>query len=265
MDEASGELVCSSCGFVACTIPYRGPEWRAYGDADRLRRERAGAPLTPLIHDLGLSTRPPAGYSSVDRGGDEVIAVLSEIYRLSTSMGLPRSVAETAALYLRRLESRLPRARGREGLLPAALLHLALRIHGIPIGVRELASLSGIDPKALRSLSMRLAGMLDLKHLENVEACISKLVRALDLPGVVEERANRLCASAIEAGLSQGRSRRALAAAALYHAARSLGYRISQRRLAELAGVGLTTLRRRLRELAHLAPGEEARSDTMHI
>jgi len=96
---------------------------------------------------------------------------------------------------------------------------------------------------------MRLAGILGVKALESVEACIAKLVGALELPGTVEEHANRVCKSAVKAGLSQGRNRRALAAAAVYLAAKSLGYKVSQRRVAELTKVGLTTLRRRLSEI----------------
>ncbi len=251
-DEVSGELVCSRCGAVAGMIPYRGPEWRAYGDGDRLRRERAGAPLTPLIHDLGLSTRPLAGRGLRDHREDKLIMILSEIYRLSTSMGLPKAVAETASLLSRKLELRLTSFKREACLLPVALLHLAVKVHGLPIGAGELAEISGADPTLVKTISMRLAGILGVRTLERADACISRLVGALALPGIIEERANKICRSAIEAGLSQGRSRRTLAAAAVYLAAKSLDYEISQKRVAELAKVGLTTLRKRIREITQL-------------
>jgi transcription initiation factor TFIIB len=254
-DELSGELVCPRCGVVAGALPYRGPEWRAYGDGDRLRRERAGAPLTPLIHDLGLSTLSPAERGL--RGWEErrLVMILSEIYRLSTSMGLPRAVAETGALLLRRLRPRLAEYSREINMFPAALLHLAIRVHGLPIGAGDLAEASGLDPASIRSLSMRLAGALGVKALDSVEACIARLIGALGLPGEVEEHACRICELAIKAGLSQGRGRRALAAAAVYIAARSLGYKVSQKRVADLAKVSLTTLRRRLREIGRLCAG----------
>ncbi|MEM1655325.1 MAG: hypothetical protein QXU12_02240 [Nitrososphaerota archaeon] len=252
-DELTGEIVCSRCGAVAGILPHRGPEWRAYGDGDRVRRERAGAPLTPLIHDLGLSTRSPADHGLRGRAESRLVSMLSEIYRLSTSMGLPRVVAETGALLLRRLRSRLADFGREADLLPAALLHLAIRVHGIPIGAKDLAEISGLDPASVRRLSMRLAGILGVKALESVEACIAKLVGALELPGTVEEHANRICKSAIRAGLSQGRGRRALVAAAVYLAAKRLGYKVPQKRVAGLAKVGLTTLRRRLEEIIRLS------------
>jgi len=251
-DEFSGELVCLRCGAVAGILPYRGPEWRAYGDGDRLRRERAGAPLTPLIHDLGLSTPSPVERGL--RGWEErrLVMILSEIYRLSTSMGLPRAVAETGALLLRRLRSRLAEYSREINMLPIALLHLSSRVHGLPIGAGDLAEVAGLDPASIRSLSMRLANALGVKVLESVEACIARFIGALRLPGEVEKHACRICELAIKAGLSQGRSRRALAAAAVYIAARSLGYRVSQRRVAGLAKISLTTLRRRLEEMGRL-------------
>ncbi|MCL7387053.1 MAG: hypothetical protein LZ166_05970 [Thaumarchaeota archaeon] len=251
-DELSGELICPRCGVVAGALLYRGPEWRAYGDSDRLRRERTGAPLTPLIHDLGLSTFSPAKKRLKGWEERRLVMILSEIYRLSTSMGLPRAVAETGALLLRRLRSRLVEHLREINVLPAALLYLAIRVHGLPIGARDLAETSGLDPASIRSLSMRLAGALGVKALDNFEACISRLIGALGLPGEVEEYACKICELAIKAGLSQGRARRALAAAAVYLAARSLGYRVSQKRIAGLAKISLATLKRRLREMDRL-------------
>jgi transcription initiation factor TFIIB len=251
-DELSGELVCPRCGAVAGVLPYRGPEWRAYGDGDRLRRERAGAPLTLLIHDLGLSTLSPEERGL--GGGEErrLVMILSEIYRLSTSMGLPRAVAETGALLLRRLRPRLAEYSREINMFPAALLHLAIRVHGLPIGARELAEVSGVDPAFIKRLSMQLAGVLGVKALESLEACVARFVGALGFPGGIEEHAGRICELAIRAGLSQGRGRRALAAAAVYLAARKLGYKVSQKRVADLAKVSLTTLRRRVREISRL-------------
>ena len=56
LDNTTGELFCSFCGFV---IPEKiiegGPEWRSFSDSGVDRsRVRAGTSIT--MHDMGLST-----------------------------------------------------------------------------------------------------------------------------------------------------------------------------------------------------------------
>ena len=183
-----------------------------------------------------------------------MIRVLSEIHGISSSMNLPRSVAETASILLRRLRDDLRKFRRSLNLLSASLIYLSLRIHGTPRSFKELAKYVGVSPSRLLRCSMRIACLLDVKAQLDIRACIAKLTGALKLPGSIENDANRICAAAIEKGLSQGRSRRALAAASVYLAARSLGRNLSQRKVARLSQVGLSTLRRRLRELKELDP-----------
>ncbi len=256
-DERLGEVICVGCGAVVDELVYRGPEWRAYGLGDRLRRERVGAPITPLLHDLGLSTGSLANQDLRSWEERVMISSLSEIHRLSSSMRLPRSVAETASVLLRKLKPDLKRFRGCFNLLPASLLHLSLRIHGVPRSPKELAQHVGVSSSKVLRCSMRIANLLDVKAQPDVKACIAKLTGALGLPGRIEEHANKICAVAIERGLSQGRDRRALAAASVYLAARSSGHRLSQRRIAKVGQVGLSTLRRRLKELIELLQSDE--------
>ncbi len=251
-DEMLGELVCLSCGFVVDKLVYRGPEWRAYGVGDRLRRERVGAPITPLLHDLGLSTKVSARRELRSQEDKLMIEVLSEIHRISSSMSLPRSVAETAAFLLRRLKPHLGRFRRSLQILPASLLHLALKVHGIPRSPKELTRYAGVESSRILRCSMRVASLLGIRSQQDIGACIAKLVKALKLPGAVEKRASEICTMAMKQGLSQGRSRRALAAASVYLAARTSGFKVSQRLIAKLGQVGLSTLKRRLKELEPL-------------
>lgn len=248
-DEVLGELVCLSCGLVVNKLVHRGPEWRAYGLGDRLRRERVGAPITPLLHDLGLSTKVSAYRELRNQEDKLMIEVLSEIHRISSSMSLPRSVAETAALLLRKLKPHLRRFRRSLQAIPASLLHLSLKVHGIPRSPKELTRYVGVGSSEILRCSMQVARLLGIRSQQDVEACIAKLIKALKLPGVIEKRASEICAAAMRQGLSQGRSRRALAAASVYLAARASGFSVSQRLIAKLGQVGLSTLKRRLKEL----------------
>ena len=251
MDEDLGELVCQACGLVIGKTVYHGPEWRAYGYGDRLRRERAGAPITPLLHDLGLSTKTPSRRGFRDGSEKLRIRVLSEIHKISSSMGLPKAVAETAGMLLRRLGDRITLLT-RPGLraLPASLLHLSLRIHGIPRGAEELSRYSEADSVEILKCSMKLSWILGIRSKLDPRAHVSRIVRELGLPAEVEAQANRIYSAAASKGISQGRSPKALAAACVYRAAKLLGYSVSQRRVARCSGAGLATIRRRLRELS---------------
>ena len=56
MDNNTGELFCSFCGFV---VPEKiiegGPEWRSFSN-DGSDRSRVGAGTSITMHDMGLST-----------------------------------------------------------------------------------------------------------------------------------------------------------------------------------------------------------------
>jgi len=71
----------------------------------------------------------------------------------------------------------------------------------------------------------------------------------LGLDGRVENLANTILDMAKRLNLTQGRSSRPMAAAAIYIAAKILNMRVSQRRLAKIAGISPVTLRRRYKEI----------------
>ncbi len=56
-DYERAEMICNACGLVIDEkIMDLGPEWRAFDNEQRVKRSRAGAPMTYTIHDKGLST-----------------------------------------------------------------------------------------------------------------------------------------------------------------------------------------------------------------
>jgi hypothetical protein len=62
------ETACEDCGLVVEDRPIdHGPEWRAFDDDERDRRERTGPPLTPTRHDRGLSGE--IGFDRTDANG----------------------------------------------------------------------------------------------------------------------------------------------------------------------------------------------------
>jgi len=123
-DYSRAELVCEKCGLVIdAEIMDHGPEWRAFDSDQREKRARVGAPMTYTIHDKGLSTT--IGWQNRDAYGKSIptrnraqlyrlrkwqtrvrisdsternLAIaLSSLDRMSSTLGLPRNVRETAA------------------------------------------------------------------------------------------------------------------------------------------------------------------------
>ena len=72
-DSEHGETTCKECGLVLTQAAIdHGPEWRSFYIDEKSRRSRVGAPLTPLLHDRGLSTT--IGWQDEDGYGNQLSA-----------------------------------------------------------------------------------------------------------------------------------------------------------------------------------------------
>ncbi len=171
-----GELVCDDCGLVveAGTID-RGPEWRAFNHQERESKSRVGAPTTNTMHDKGLTTtidwknQDAYGRSlssekrsqmhrlrkwqerirTKDAGERNLQFALSEIDRMASALGVPRSVREVASvIYRRALSEDLIRGRSIEGVATSAL-YAACRKEGIPRSLEEISEVSRVDRKEI--------------------------------------------------------------------------------------------------------------------
>ncbi|MCX8193383.1 MAG: transcription initiation factor IIB family protein [Nitrososphaeria archaeon] len=266
-DEVSGELVCPNCGYViTCKILDRRPEWRIYGSIDNdNNRERVGAPLTYLIHDMGLSTLVAEDgeniegiskilkKSIVESGDKKLIKVLSMIHSLSLKIRLPDNVEENAALIVRRAWKRgMKIGRSCKGVA-AASLYISCKIFSIPKTMKDFMTAFDLDRRTFWNSYRRLMEIVDIKKDDvKIEIVISKIINQLNLRGDVEELASKIIEIAREYQLIDGRKPESLAAASIYLAAKKLGYRVSQRRLARVASITEVTLRSRCRELLKL-------------
>ena len=165
-DHSRAEVICKNCGLAIDDdlIDY-GPEWRAFDSDQREKRARTGAPMTYTIHDKGLSTmidwknRDSYGKSIPTRNRAQIYRLrkwqrrvrisgaiernlaiaLSGLDRLASSMSLPRTVRETAAMIYRKAAlKKLIRGRSIEGV-SAAALYAACRQCNVPITLDEIS------------------------------------------------------------------------------------------------------------------------------
>jgi len=269
-----GEIACTECGLVVDV--YRidhGPEWRDFEDS--AAEPRTGPPLTNARHDRGLSTE--IGYGG-DANGNPLSArkrrrierlrtqhsrgrwqtkadrnlafACTEIRRMTSALDLPRSIREEASVVYRRAhEADLIQGRSID-TIAAASVYAACRIQGLPRHVEEVASVSPLDVDKVK-LGYRLLNAelgLDAQAV-NVNARISKLATACDVPGTVEHRAAELADLAEASGIANGRNPDGVAGGCLYLAGQEAGIHVTQRDLAAAADVSPVTIRKRYYEL----------------
>ncbi|MFC4440132.1 MULTISPECIES: transcription initiation factor IIB [Natrialbaceae] len=274
--EDQGELVCEDCGLIS-EVPNidRGPEWRAFNHSERESKSRVGAPTTQTMHDKGLTTqidwkdKDAYGRSlsadkqsqmnrlrkwqerirTKDAGERNLQFALSEIDRMSSALGVPRSVREVASMtYRRALNEDLIRGRSIEGVATGCL-YAACRQEEIPRSLEEVADVSRVKRKEIgrtyRYIAEELA--LEMKPVDPKEY-VPRFCSELDSSETVQAKAREIIDVTAEQGLLSGKSPTGYAAAAIYAASLLCNEKRTQREVADVAQVTEVTIRNRYQE-----------------
>jgi len=276
-DYTRAELVCKNCGFILDeNMIDQGPEWRAFDSEQREKRARTGAPMTYTIHDKGLSTM--IGWKNRDSYGKAIptknraqiyrlrkwerririsnaternLAIaLSELDRMASGMGLPRTVRETAAMIYRKAAMKnLVRGRSIEGVTTAALYAACRQCH-VPRTLDEISDIAHISRKEVGRTYRFVSRELGLKLLPtSPEDYVSRFCSELKLSGEVRAKTVKILQDAANGELTSGRGPTGMAAASLYVATVICGERRTQREIADIAGITEVTIRNRYKEL----------------
>ena len=277
-DYSRGELVCNSCGLVIDEdLIDHSPEWRAFDSDQREKKARTGAPMTYTIHDKGLSTM--IGWKNRDSYGKSIptrnraqlyrlrkwqtrtrisdnterslAQALSTLDRLSSSLGLPRTVRETAAMIYRKAARRkLARGRSIESITAAALYAACRQCH-VPRTLDEISNVAHMSRKEIGRNYRYVSRKLDLKLLPtSPQDYVSRFCSELKLSADVKVKTLEILKKAANKELTSGRGPTGLAAAALYIATVLCDERRTQREVADVAGVTEVTIRNRYKELS---------------
>jgi transcription initiation factor TFIIB len=271
-----GELIHEPTGIVVEEEQIDpGPEWRAFNHSERQSKSRVGAPTTQTMHDKGLTTtidwkdKDAYGRSissrkrsqmhrlrkwqerirTKDAGERNLQFALSEIDRMASALGVPRSVREVASvIYRRALNEDLIRGRSIEGVATSAL-YAACRQEGIPRSLDEVAEVSRVPQKEIgrtyRYISQELG--LELKPVDPKQL-VPRFASALGLSEEVQAKATEIIDVSAEQGLLSGKSPTGFAAAAIYAASLLCNEKKTQREVADVAQVTEVTIRNRYQE-----------------
>src|SRR6056297_3282375 len=274
--DGGGELVCEDCGLVIEDENIdRGPEWWAFNHSERQSKSRVGAPTTQTMHDRGLTTtidwkdKDAYGRSlssekrsqmhrlrkwqerirTKDAGERNLQFALSEIDRMASALGVPRSVREVASvIYRRALNEDLIRGRSIEGVATSCL-YAACRQEGIPRSLEEVSDVSRVEQKEIGRTYRYVAQELSLK-MEPVDPkqYVPRFASDLGLSEEVQSKANEIIDETAEKGLLSGKSPTGYAAAAIYAASLLCNEKKTQREVADVAQVTEVTIRNRYQE-----------------
>jgi len=277
-DYSRAELVCRDCGLVIDEdLIDHGPEWRAFDNEQREKRARTGAPMTYTIHDKGLSTmiswrnRDAYGKSVPTRNRAQIFRLrkwqrririsnaternlataLSTLDRMSSGLGLPRTVRETAAMiYRKAVLKNLIRGRSVEGVTAAALYAACRQCH-VPRTLDEIGHMSNMSRKDIGRNYRYVARELGLKLMPTTpQDYISRFCSELKLSADVQAKTMEILKEAADKELTSGRGPTGIAAASLYIASILCGERRTQREVSAVAAVTEVTIRNRYKELS---------------
>jgi transcription initiation factor TFIIB len=254
----------------------KGPEWRAFTQQEKASRSRVGMPTSYSIHDKGLSTtisqidRDALGrklplstklqmwrlrkwqirsrvHSSIDRN---LAQAMAELDRLSGRVSLSPSLKEQAAVvYRKALDKGLVRGRSISGVA-AASLYAACRKNGAPRTLREIAEASLVDKKDVARCYRLLLRELDFHMpISDPLTYISKIAEKTGVSGRTQGDAIALLRVAKQKRVDAGKDPMGMAAAALYIACMQKSEKITQKDIAEAAGVTEVTVRNRYKAL----------------
>ena len=276
-DYSRAELICKDCGLVIDEdLIDHGPEWRAFDSEQRDKRSRTGSPMTYTIHDKGLSTtigwknRDSYGKSIPTRNRAQIYRLrkwqsrirlndatertlataLSALDRMASSMSLPRTVRETAAMIYRKAAwNKLVRGRSIEGVT-AASLYAACRQCHVPRTLDEISNTAHITRKEIGRTYRYISHELGLKLLPtSPEDYVSRFCSELKLSNTVQAKTLQILKEAAQKELTSGRGPTGLAASSLYIASVICSERRTQREIANIAGVTEVTIRNRYKEI----------------
>jgi transcription initiation factor TFIIB len=275
-DLESGELVCSDCGLVFSekAIDNR-PEWRNFGSENN-DRARTGSPVSLAQHDMGLNT--VIGNNNKDSHGQSIDASMhstmkrlrtydfrsqtrtsadrnlmrafGELGRQRDKLGLSDAMIDkTAYIYRKALGKGLVKGRSTSAILAAAI-YIACREMGAARSLNDISEITDVRRKVISRSYMILIQQLEIiMPLIDPIKCIAKIANKANLSEKSKRMAIDVMKELVNTQLPTGKRPMSLAATILYLSCLRNDEAVTQKELAEAAGVTEVTMRNRIKDL----------------
>jgi transcription initiation factor TFIIB len=278
-DHHTGEITCTVCGLVLFEENLNpAPEWRAYTSEEKQVLARGDVPTSLRHFNMGFSTTflphhdgggkllPSAARNKMRRlqkwqsraqmqsaRDRNLLVAMAELSRLTDHLTIPQSVAEYAAfIYRKALHNRLVRGRSIHAII-AASLYLACRLMKVPRKLTLFSEYSGRTLKEISRCYRLIQQSLNIEPpIDNPAKYVPKIASSVELNQSVQNAAIQLIHAAQLRHAVEGKSPVAIAAAALYIAARLQATPITQKTIAAAADLTEVTIRNRYQSLTRI-------------
>jgi transcription initiation factor TFIIB len=275
-DLESGELVCSDCGLVFSEkATDNRPEWRNFGSENN-DRARTGSPVSLAQHDMGLNT--VIGNNNKDSHGQSLDASMhstmkrlrtydfrsqtrtsadrnlmrafGELGRQRDKLGLSDAMIDkTAYIYRKALGKGLVKGRSTSAILAAAI-YIACREMGAARSLNDISEITDVRRKVISRSYMILIQQLEIMMpLIDPIKCVAKIANKANLSEKTKRMAMDVMKDLVNTQLPAGKRPMSLAATILYLSCLRNDEAVTQKELAEAAGVTEVTMRNRIKDL----------------
>ena len=263
--KEKGETVCSQCGLIIherqFDLSQKGIN--IYTKDGRAKKERLGAPISPLIPDIILCTyidksdiynselkRAVRRDSNLAWKSRNLLIASTELKRIGHNLNLPGFILEGAfSLYKKAFKTNILRGRSIVGMITACIYY-SCKNKSIPRTFREILCESPIAEKIVKKCYNILVRELNLKVQNTNPTCfIPRFAAELNLGFDVEILTRKILLPMIKKNLLCGKDPKGFCAGALYFACKMKNLHISQKEIAKVVGVTEVTLRSRYKEL----------------
>ena len=276
-DLESGEIACSNCGLVSPDKAIENRAERRIFENNDL--SRVGSPSSLAFHDMGLATiigkanKDSTGRklnasmnSAMERlrtwdartrvhaaGHRSLMQAFRELDRLKDKLGLSDVIVQkTAYIYRKAQDRQLIRGRSTSSILAAAI-YIACREMGAQRTLSDVTKITDVKRKDLSRSYRLLILELDIKvPLADPMKCIIKIANRAGLSEKTRRMAMSTMNELVHKEMSAGKDPMGLAATVLYQSCLNNGETITQRGIAEAAGVTEVTVRNRFNDLKKL-------------
>jgi transcription initiation factor TFIIB len=275
-DLESGELVCSDCGLVFSEkATDNRPEWRNF-TSENNDRARTGSPVSLAQHDMGLNT--VIGNYNKDSHGQNIDASMHSTMkrlrtydfrsqaRTSTDRNLMRAFGElgrqrdklglsdamidkTAYIYRKAHGKGLVKGRSTSAILAAAI-YIACREMGAARSLNDISEITDVRRKVISRSYMILIQQLEIiMPLIDPIKCVAKIANKANLSEKSKRMAIDVMKDLVNTQVPAGKRPMSLAATILYLSCMRNDEAVTQKELAEAAGVTEVTMRNRIKDL----------------
>jgi transcription initiation factor TFIIB len=263
IDQHRGELICLDCGTVVQDVVYDfAQEKRAFTAEEVESRRHNGSPISALS-DISWTTviRPSDVASSELKRAvkwnsrlswekKNLLIAVNEIKRICTNLGLPRVIAESAAVMYKKVQKmNVLRGRSITGFV-GACVYLACRMNKIPRSVNDIyGEMPNTTDRDIRLCYRVLVNELQVKVPRiNTTALVPKFASLLGVSQETATLAERNLATYEAVHNTTGKDPKGMIAAALYIAAKQMNEARAQHEVATMCGITEVTLRSRIKE-----------------